>query len=81
MSTIRSWFWSTRNFADSPSNPQGGGSSTSKPEVRAHRRATASVRVDKRGAVHIPSSELAELPEVIEMQRLARSIVCKARSR
>ncbi|EPI5311181.1 hypothetical protein ACK6SN_04190 [Proteus mirabilis] len=48
---------------------------SSTPQQSKNVEVKAYVRVSKRGSVHIPSDELAELPEVKEMQRMARSIV------
>ncbi|AXN57936.1 hypothetical protein KASHIRA_00130 [Serratia phage vB_SmaM-Kashira] len=39
----------------------------------------ARIRVTDRGGCYIPSSEIRELPEVKEMQRLAKIIVEKSR--
>lgn len=39
--------------------------------------ANAYVRVSKDGSVHIPSSEIAQLPEVQEMQRMAMRIISR----
>lgn len=55
----------SRNRSTRSSTPQ----QSKNVEVKAY------VRVSKKGSVHIPSDELAELPEVKEMQRMARSIV------
>ncbi|MBC6385843.1 hypothetical protein [Proteus mirabilis] len=48
---------------------------SSTPQQSKNVEVKAYVRVSKRGSVHIPSDELAELPEVKKMQRMAHSIV------
>ncbi|HAT8010171.1 TPA: hypothetical protein ACHWKL_001347 [Providencia stuartii] len=40
-----------------------------------NQKMNAYIRVGRQGSVHIPSSEIAELPEVKEMQRMAMRIV------
>lgn len=63
MSTLRNWI--TRYF---PSDHQ-------KTGKRQSDKISAFVRVDKSGAAYIPSNEIAALPEVKEMQKIASLIV------
>lgn len=63
MSTLRNWI--TRYF---PSDHH-------KMSKRQNDKISAFVRVDKSGAAYIPSNEIAALPEVKEMQKMASLIV------
>ncbi|WGL97335.1 hypothetical protein QE177_08880 [Arsenophonus sp. aPb] len=63
MSTLRNWI--TRYF---PTDHQ-------KTSKRQNDKISAFVRVDKSGAAYIPSNEIAALPEVKEMQKMANLIV------
>lgn len=54
---------------------------SSTPQQSQNVEVKAYVRVSKRGSVHIPSDELAELPEVKKMQKMARTIVAGNRQK
>ncbi|MFS1564235.1 MAG: hypothetical protein ACL7AX_12600 [Candidatus Arsenophonus phytopathogenicus] len=68
MSTLRNWI--AKYF---PSDHQ-------KMSKRQNDKISAFVRVDKSGAAYIPSNEIAALPEVKEMQKMASLIVKQKRT-